>query len=275
VQLHIKNAGTLTPGAIWYRVKTPSGAILASGSLLTVKNDEYVVGLLLKVPPTGLNATLEVGHRDPEENKLDYTQSFYIAPATAAVSARILNLTYPKTALPTERVNISFVAFTTASNGFWELRDSRNGSLYASGVLGINYTQVAVPLQMPYHSLDLNVSLVHPSGRRNTTDASATIYVILENGTGLAPASFLRGSKFFMPFAGMPSVGFVLPWKVLLLMVLIALFMILLFLRKFWLALAVLVVILLLILPWLWVLVGAVLVAVGFIIYSVITYLRE
>jgi hypothetical protein len=44
--------------------------------------------------------------------------------------------------------------------------------------------------------------------------------------------------------------------------------------RKFWLALAVLVAILLLILPWLWALVGAVLVAVGFIIYLVITYLR-
>jgi hypothetical protein len=271
VQLHIKNAGTLTPGAIWYRVKTPSGAILASGSLLTVKNDEYFVGMLLKVPPTGLNATLEVGHQDPEENKLDYTQSFYVAPATAAVSAGILNLTYPKTALPTERINVSFVAFTTAPNAFWELRDSRNGSLYASGTLGINYTQVAVPLQMPYHSLDLNVSLVHPSGRNNVTDASATIYVILENGTGLAPASFLRGSRFFMPFAGMPSVGFALPWKVLLLMVLIALFMVLLFMRKFWLALAVLVAILFLALPLLWALVGTALIAVAYFVARYLT----
>ncbi len=235
VYLDIKNLGTLTPGVIWYRIKTGEGALLAGGSLSTLKNDEYIVGLVLKVPESGLNATLEVGHKDPEETKTDYTQQFYIA-YNATVQAGVENLTYPRTALPTERINISFWAYSTAADwtsAFWILKDSRNGSVYASGTLSSGKQLVTVPLQMPYHSLDLNLSLVHYHARKNVTDYETTFYVILENGTGLAPSSFLRGSRFFMPFAGLPSVGFVLPWKAIVVIILLLLFFLLLFMRKF------------------------------------------
>lgn len=195
------------------------------------EGEKKTINLSLEAPTHAFALPVRVlwGSEVHEEHYFNIITLGYILP-------KVSDLSYPPTALPNQKINISFFLRNTGNltpgHIWYKLVDWKDGKVYAEGEYStIDKTDylVSVPIQMPSHSLSLRLYVGHEDPFENKTDFTKNFYIVLENKTYLAQGSFLYGflhGKAYQPAHFTLSVGYSLPFWLIILVLLVFLFLI-------------------------------------------------